>query len=180
MLSNKLSAVKNLHSNLHLLYIELFNDLTKEPISLSKNGSNTIPEPEEFDGLPSITKYIHYTNWERIDMKMFSFGSGKVLAFRKDVATTLKFEELSLEHKRTVVNFLSRHLGIERAQNSPVMEPQVFTTGAYLQPMQLHSGRYGWVVTGFEDATFKDGIELEEITSETSYNPNDLCSTNDE
>ena len=33
----------------------------------------------------------------------------------------------------------------------------VFTTGAHLEPRQLANGRWAWVVTQFEDDTFKDG-----------------------
>lgn len=35
--------------------------------------------------------------------------------------------------------------------------PIVFTTGAYLQPVKLLSGNWVWVVTEFDNDSFKDG-----------------------
>ena len=37
----------------------------------------------------------------------------------------------------------------------------IFTTGAHIEPRMLANGRWAWVVTQFEDDTFKDGPILD-------------------
>lgn len=49
----------------------------------------------------------------------------------------------------------------------------VFTTGCTLIPYKLSNGKWGWVVSSFEDGTYFDGVEVN-VESLWSDNPTDL------
>jgi hypothetical protein len=36
----------------------------------------------------------------------------------------------------------------------------IFTNGAFLTPVKLANGKWGWVVSAFEDSSFYDGSEV--------------------
>ena len=49
----------------------------------------------------------------------------------------------------------------------------VFSTGCQLIPYKLYNGKWGWVVSSFEDGTYFDGEEVN-VEALWSDNPTDL------
>jgi len=46
--------------------------------------------------------------------------------------------------------------------------PILYATGAYIAPHHLPNGSWAWIVTGFEDDTFQDGVEVDiPVTADT-------------
>lgn len=59
-----------------------------------------------------------------------------------------------------------------RLEQSPT-SVVVFATGCYLIPFKLNNGKWGWVVSSFEDGTYFDGEEVN-VNGVWSDNPTDL------
>lgn len=51
---------------------------------------------------------------------------------------------------------------------------EIYTTGAYLSPIQQRDGRWRWAVFGFESDSFMDGEEVSPNIKESALTLNEL------
>lgn len=63
--------------------------------------------------------------------------------------------------------------------NTNPSDVSIFSNGCTLIPYQLHNGKWGWVVSTFEDDCFYDG-EYVEVNESWSEDRNNLIGFNEE